>query len=283
MNTQELELRENFQNLKTEAYAGLMQKRNSKVWIFALETAPRLLGQDQGELLLAVNTGMRLLDDIADGDRTPPLGESREARIRYLLEKQAFIRNPERALDELDHLFAYCYQKADRLGIEIHEELDAFFDYFLFDARRLGTGKIFTQTELDQAYDACDIRGTISGSLKVFGDDAQKTPLLLPLGRAVRKYYTLRDYEQDIAAGFVNIPAESMLEHGVRVDDLANPQSPSVREWFKAEAVAGLELLRQHKSIVGTGNFRLKGRATLPFLYERPARNHFEAVLAGKK
>ena len=36
----------------------------------------------------------------------------------------------------------------------------------------------------------------------VFGDDPEKAELLMPLGKAVRKYYTLRDYEPDISAGW---------------------------------------------------------------------------------
>ena len=194
-----MNLRENYEHLKLEAYAGLQKRESSKSWIRMLEVAPWFLcDTTRGRLLQTVNVGMRILDDIADGDRQPPPGRE---PVEYLEAKQTFIRNPEKPQDELDFLFAYCYQLAAKAGLTIDQELDAFFDYFLFDARRRGKNQIFTRAELDQAYDACDITGTIRGSLMVFGDDPNKAELLLPLGRAVRKFYTLRDYEPDIAAG----------------------------------------------------------------------------------
>src|SRR4030042_2635111 len=198
--------KENYHRLKTEAYVGLGKRESSKNWIRMLELTPLLLGETRGTLLLAVNAGMRILDDIADGDRQLPPGI---LPVTYLEEKQAFIRHPDSTQDELDYLFVYCYELARKAGISIRDELDAFFEYFLFDARRRGSGDIFPRAELDQAYDACDIWGTIRGSLMVFGEDPDKASLLMPLGKAVRAYYTLRDYEQDIAAGLVNIPIEA--------------------------------------------------------------------------
>lgn len=277
-----MNLHENYRHLKTEAYAGGMQKRKgARLWIGMLEAAPLFLGsKERGKLLLAVYTGMRLLDDIADGDRPPPAGVS---RIAYLEDKRAFIRNQQNPNDELDYLFTYCYQLADNIGVDIHEELDAFFTYFLFDARRMGTGKVFNRAELDQAYDACDIQGTIRGALIVFGDDPDKVNQLYPLGKAARKYYTLRDYEQDIAAGFVNIPAEAIRTYGITQDDLSNRHSPSVRAWFQEEAVSGLRLLEEYHTVMRHGSFRLRGRFVLPIAYERPARAYFQAVLTGQK
>lgn len=116
-----MNLRENYNHLKAEAYAGLQKRATSNQWIRMLEAAPIFLGSiTRGRLLLAVNTGMRLLDDIADGDRLPPLGVS---PIAYLEQKRNFIRNPENPQDELDYLFTYCYQLADSAGLQIQREL----------------------------------------------------------------------------------------------------------------------------------------------------------------
>lgn len=276
-----MNLEENYECLKKEAYAGLQKRKSSKNWIRMLEVAPFFLGNlDRGRLLQAVNTGMRILDDIADGDRQPPPGIS---PVAYLEEKQAFVRNPEHPQDKLDYLFTYCYQLAHKAGLEIYHELDAFFDYFLFDAKRYGTGEIFSRTELDLAYDACDITGTIRGSLMVFGDNPEKAPLLIPLGRAVRKYYTLRDYEEDIAAGFVNIPREAVETHGITRDDLPNRFSPPVRTWFHEEAFAGLELLDQHSLNMKRERFAWRGKIALPLAYTRPTRVYLEAVLVDQE
>lgn len=276
-----MNLEENYQRLKLEAYAGLQKRESSKNWIRMLEVTPLFLGNiKRGRLLLAVNTGMRILDDIADGDRQPPPGVS---PVAYLEDKQAFVRNPEHPQDDLDYLFTYCYQLAHRAGLEIHHELDAFFEYFLFDARRRGTREIFTRTELDQAYDACDITGTIRGSLMVFGDDPEKAALLMPLGKAVRKYYSLRDYEPDIAAGFVNIPRESIEAHWITKDDLSDRFSPPVRAWFHEEASSGLQLLDEHNGVMRREKFAWRGRLALPLAYIRPTRAYLEAVLSDQK
>ncbi|MEK7616798.1 MAG: hypothetical protein AAB414_01980 [Patescibacteria group bacterium] len=272
-----MNLVENYNQLKQEAYTGLQKRASSKQWIRMLEAAPIFLGSmTRGRLLLAVNAGMRILDDIADGDRLPPQGIS---PVAYLTEKRAFVRNLNHPQDNLDYLFLYCYQLADKAGLQIHRELDAFFEYFLFDTKRRGTGHIFTQLELDQAYDACDITGTIRGGLMVFGDDPKKAELLMPLGKAVRKYYTLRDYEADISAGFVNIPRESVKAHDITKDDFPNRFSPSVRAWFYEEALSGLHLLEEHNRIMQRERFAWRGRLALPIAYTRPTRAYFEAIL----
>lgn len=271
---------ESFNRLKMEAYAGLQKRESSKNWIRMLEATKLILGRERGTLLLAVNTGMRILDDIADGDRQPPPGTS---PVTYLEAKQAFIRNPEEPQDDLDYLFAYCYELARKAGFSIQNELNAFFEYFLFDAKRRGSGDIFSRAELDQAYDACDITGTIRGSLMVFGDDPEKAPLLMPLGKAVRAYYTLRDYEPDIAAGFVNIPREAVEKYGIAKADFPDRFSPPVRAWFHDEASLGLQRLDEHSEIMRRNRFRWAGKLALPIAYARPARSYLEAVLVNKK
>lgn len=271
---------ENFNHLKMEAYAGLQKHDGAKTWIRMLEATPYILGPTRGNLLLGVNTGMRLLDDFADGDRPIP---GNIPAVAYLEAKQAFIRNPVNPQDDIDRLFAYCYQLADRAGVRIDRELNAFFNYFLFDARRRGTGQVFSRVELDEAYDACDIAGTIRGSLMVFGDDPEKAHHLMPLGKAVRTFYTLRDYEDDIAAGFVNIPREATEAHGITEVDLPDRFSPPVRAWFHEEATLGLQRLDDHNKIMGREKFRLIGKLVLPMAYIKPAQSYLQAVLAGKR
>ena len=276
-----MNLVENYNQLKQEAYAGLQKRKSSKSWIRMLEIAPYFLcDMTRGRLLQAVNVGMRILDDIADDDRPAPIGTT---PIEYLESKQAFIRNPQGPKDELDYLFTYCYQLADQAGLNIARELDAFFDYFLFDARRYKTWQIFTRAELEQAYDACDITGTIRGSLMVFGENPQKEDLLMPLGKATRKHYTLRDYEEDIKKGFVNIPKESIDGYGITVSDLSDRFNPRVRTWFHEEAVDGLQLLDQHTQVMGRERFKWRGRLTLPIAYVKPTKAYLEAVLVDQK
>jgi hypothetical protein len=276
-----MKLRENYERLKLEAYAGLQKRDSSRTWIRMIEAAPWFLCDlTRGRLLQTINVGMRILDDVADGDRQPPPGTT---PISFLEDKQAFIRNPQSPKDDVDYLFTYCYELAQKAKLDIRPELDAFFDYFLFDARRRGSGAVFTRAELDQAYDACDITGTIRGSLMVFGDNPEKAELLMPLGRATRKFYTLRDYESDIAAGFVNIPQESFEQYAIRSTDLPDRFNPQVRAWFREEATAGLQLLDQHAQVMGRERFKWRGRLALPIAYVKPAKAYLEAVMTNQK
>lgn len=73
-----MNLRENYNHLKSEAYVSLKKRESSKSWIRMLEVTPILLGSmTRGRLLLAVNAAERILDNIADRDRQPPQGISR--------------------------------------------------------------------------------------------------------------------------------------------------------------------------------------------------------------
>ena len=84
-----MNLEENYQRLKLEAYAGIQKRESSKNWIRMVEVTPLFLGNiNRGRLLLAVNTGMRILDDIADGDRQPPPGVLPVAYLEAVLEDQ---------------------------------------------------------------------------------------------------------------------------------------------------------------------------------------------------
>lgn len=275
-----MNLKENYNGLKAEAYAGLQKRKSSGKWILMLEAMPYYLGDfTRGRLLQAVNVAERILDDTADRDRVPPPGYS---PVSYLEEKRAFVRNPQSPRDRLDYLFIYCYELADKSGLKINGELDAFFDYFLFDAKRYGTGNIFPKAELDRAYDACDITGTIRGSLMVFGDNPDRAHLLTPIGKATRIYYSLRDYEADIEKGYVNIPRESVDVHGITAQDLRNRFSPPVDAWFREEASEGLRLLDQQRETLGRERFGLRGRFALKYAYEKPTRKYLEAVLRGE-
>lgn len=272
-----MDLRENYNHLKVEAYAGLQKRSSSKKWICMLEVIPYFVGDmTRGRLLQAVNVGMRILDDIADGDRPAPPGIS---PVAYLEDKQSFIRDPRTPKDPVDYLFTYCYQLANKAGLRIDPELDAFFEYFLFDAKRRGTGAIFPRAKLDKAYDACDITGTIRGSLMVFGDDPNRAELLAPLGKATRIHYTLRDYEADVKAGFVNISQEAVLAHGITSTDLPNRFSKPVQTWFRGEAVTGLELLDRHSQIMRREKFGWRGQMALKYAYAKPTRAYLEEVL----
>lgn len=273
--------REVFSRLDREASASPAYnsgRAGSERWKFMLELL-RFFPK-RGELLHGVSTTMRIIDDIADGDLPPPDGYT---RVGYLERTRDFIQNPYNPEDDLDHYMLHCLDLASSLGIDIRNELDFFFIYFLFDAKRLGTGQIFPQADLDAAFNAC-ARGTIGGMLKVFGESESKVESFLPLGKAFLTYQTLRDFKTDIAQGRINIPLGAFNELWIDPQGPLDRSSPGINSWFNSQAVLGLNLLEQHQQAVrNVGLPLLLRKGVLPLLYERPARTYFNEVLAGRK
>ncbi|MCX6817216.1 MAG: squalene/phytoene synthase family protein [Candidatus Beckwithbacteria bacterium] len=270
---------ESLELVDSQAYASpAYQRPDSKLWLFCIKLSEHLFPK-KGELIVGINSIMRNLDDIADGDREPPKGFT---AISYLQKKREFCQNPDNPEDDVDRYIRHCSDCAQGLGFDIQEELDDFFTYFMFDATRLNTGQVFSKVDLDQAYNACS-RGTINGLIKVFGLAPDKFDVLAKMGKAVRIYYTLRDFEIDMAKGFVNIPLEEMEQYQIDQKDLSDRHSPGIRQWFQAQATLGMDWLKQHHEEVKKGNVPFLVQMIVPLMYERSARPYFEAVLADKK
>ena len=132
-------------------------------------------------------------------------------------------------------------------------------------------------------FHSLDIRGTISATLKVFAEDPTKYPILEPLGLACRIFYNLRDYDEDIGAGLVNISVEDCQKFNISKNDLENKLSESVQDWFKDQSNQGIQLLTKHNATVSKGNFGLLARMTFPIVYEKSARKYFEGILSTEK
>lgn len=271
---------EGFSTLDKQAYASpAYQRQNSGRWLFALKTFEHLLPK-QGKLIRMTNNVMRIADDIADGDLPPPNGY---ARVDYLERIRGFIQIPNQPKDNFENYLSECLNLANSLGIDIRRELDLFFEHFLFDAKRLGTGQIFPQAQLDASFNTC-ARATIGGMLKVFGQSENNVENFLPLGRAFLGYQTLRDFDQDVARGLINIPLEAFYKHGIDPQAPFDRYSPGVRRWFNDQAVSGFNLLEQHQQIVRNIELPfLLTKGVLPLIYERPSRKYFKEVLAGIK
>lgn len=229
--------------------------------------------------MLGVNTIMRLLDDIADGDREPPQGLT---RMDYLQRKRDFITNLGNPEDDIDAYILHCTNLARSLGFDIRDELNDFFTYFMFDAGRLGMGQAFPRADLDNAYDAC-ARGTINGVIKVLGETPNDFRVFSIIGKVARIHYTLRDFDIDMAKGLVNISLEEIREYHVNLDDHPNQHSPGVKEWFHNRATLGMDLLKQYHKEVEGGAVPLLTQVVFPIMYKRSARSHFEAILADNK
>ncbi len=265
-------------HMKQEIFSYMLDTRGEKYkWFLrALRSFKYIsMSPTRGDFLEAYYTLMRYIDDIVDGDA--PLPEGFQSAVEFVEEKIDFAKHSANPKDSADYLMLYCFELADKFGQEFSSETQDILQSMLFDARRFGKRIIFSEKELLHHFYLLDIRGTVRAALKVFGEDSAKYSLLEPLGLACRIFYNLRDYEDDIKAGLINISAEDFQRFGI--SDLENRLSSGVQAWFRAQAIKGLELLQEHRKIVPAGDFRLLTRITFPVLYEHSARRYFKKVL----
>ncbi len=220
---------------------------------------------------------MRYVDDVVDGDAALP-GQYRDAED-YLLKKIAFADHPEHPADSVEQLMVYCFQLAGSFGETFRTETADILRSLLFDARRRGKNQVFPREELMAHYHQLDIRGTVRATLRVFAEDPEKYTLLEPLGMASRFFYDLRDLQDDLRQGFINIPAEDLSALCLCAADLLQPRHPGLRHWRRLQATRGLALLRQHEMNLPCGHFRRSTRWTFRLVYANPARRYFNLVL----
>ncbi|MBI5390867.1 hypothetical protein HZB02_05205 [Candidatus Woesearchaeota archaeon] len=219
----------------------------------------------------------RYLDDIADRDlRVPEIKDP----AAYLTQKISFAQDPHDPEDRVDQLILLTYDLARKIGHDIRAETLDIFSSLQFDALRWGKQKIFQADELDQHFYRLDIRGTIKGAMKIGNENPQRFGLIMPLGRAVRIYYNLRDYAEDISqCGYINISQEDVTRLRMSMESLTNPQDPTMKQWFAEQAEKGLAYLEEHRTMLRGERFNPSTHATFKIVYELPARRYLERVL----
>lgn len=275
-----IKLEENFKEMKEEVFAQMSSRegKNYKWFLRAVRAFKYLsFNPTRGKFFEGYYTLMRHIDDIVDGDALLPKGYN--SAVEYVVQKIDFAENPTNPKDPADYLMIYCFELADQFGEDFSSETQDIMGSMLFDARRIGQRIIFPEETLKYHFHLLDIMGTVRGSLKVYGEDPDKYPVLEPLGISSRIYYNLRDYDEDIGVGFVNIPAEDCEKHKISSFDLENRLSRGVQEWFLEQANLGLSLIEQHRKNLAETEFGLLTRMTFPVVYERSARKYFEKVI----
>lgn len=233
----------------------------------------------RGEFLESYYTLMRYFDDVADGDAPLPAGY--ENAVAYLENKRKFARSPVHPKEPADYLLLYALQTGRSFGSSFETETEDILRSLCFDARRNGKWQLFPEKELAEHFHLLDIRGTIRATLKVFGEDPAKYPLLEPLGMACRYHYDLRDFKEDLKTGYINISKEDCADFKISMDDLKQGDSAGIRKWKIHRARQGLQLLEEHHRRLPSGRFSLLARWTFPLVYEQPARKFFLQVLKG--
>ena len=277
------DLERRIQDFRREIYENMVRthvenKTNITWFVLALKSFKYFPGNEiRGEFLDSYYALMRYIDDVVDGDAQLP--EGYQSREEFVQRRVSFSHYPQNPVESVDHLMAYCFGLAKRMGHDFSQETQDMASSMLFDARRMGKGTIFSERELFHHFYLLDIRGCIVASLKVFGEYPLKYKALEDLGIAVRIYYNLRDFDSDLKAGLVNIPAEDFKRLSMTVDSLDDRFSVSVQQWFKEQAAKGMASLAKHRLRMMTVDFRLLTRTTLYTVYERPARRYFQSVL----
>jgi len=259
-----------------------MSKRNSKYiwWLRAMEHSGLLFGNaDMGRMFEVDYLWMREVDDIVDGHLELP--HEYATKEQYVMEKRKVLKAVLEPHDRTDGLIALSEDLSKKTGIDLQNERDMILESMLFDARRFGTRQIFPEQELNEYFYRCDIEGTARGTLKMFREDPEAHGYIYPLGAAVRIHYNLRDFEEDIQAGYVNVSEEDCSKFGITPEDLQNHSSESVRAWFQSEAVRGMGYLQQHKDIIGNAGFKPISRFVIHLYHEIPTQKFIKNILAG--
>lgn len=248
-----------------------------RYWLPMMRFAGVFIGRTKGQMLEADYLWMRDVDDRADGD--VPVDESYNSVAHYVEEKLSFLDSPGSPRDDTDMLILLCERLSEETGIKLHEERELILRSMLFDAQRYGKRQIFPESELQEHFYRCDIEGTGRGTLKLFGEDPEKWQYVEPLGIASRIYDNLHDYEEDITAGYINIPVEDVERFGIVPEDFGNIHSPHIQEWFQSEAKRGIELLNLDNELFPQGSFRPIGRAFVHLYHRLPTRNFLMRTL----
>lgn len=268
------------QNIREEIYSHMLKTRGSKYkyFLYALRSFKYLsMNSTRGDFLEYYYSLMRYVDDVVDGDLELPSGY--KTKEDFVAERIDFSLDARKPKHQIDYLMLYCFELASKFGEDFSEETRDILSSMLFDAKRYGKKELFPEEVLFHHFHLLDVKGTIRATLKVFGENPENYSRLENLGLASRIYYNLRDYDEDLEAGFVNIPKEDCLRLRIRPNDLENRVSSGVNNWFKEQSEKGIELLDEHNGNMSNGSLGFLAKVTLPLVYEKPARRYFERVI----
>lgn len=270
----------------TDVYRWMLDTRNNKysMFLWELQGFRYLIHNSlRADLMENYYCHQRCTDDIADGDHPLPVGYPSPSA--YVQKRLDFARDPSSGpKDVVDQVLLRCYQLAERLGFSVQSETILMLQSILFDADRRGKNTEYPQAVLDKNFDDLDGKGTVSLSLKFFGEDKdheKKLHLLRPLATATRMHYSIDDLKTDLLEGVRNISAEDMAKHGITDAALRDPHSPAVQAWKRQEALKGMDLLKQHERNLHRMKLRWFTPSVLQWVFRKRAQKCFRQVLNG--
>jgi hypothetical protein len=222
------------------------------------------------------------LDDVVDGDT--PLPDGHASAADFVQSKIDFANEPKQPQDAPDKLLLHCFDLAQKIGDDFSSETNDILHSLHFDAvrRNPSNPRSIPRNELQHHFHLLDIRGTIGACLKLAREKEVQHTDLQPLGDASRIYYTLRDFDDDIRAGFNNVPSEDAGSIGISDTEVRDSSSRGVQKWFQQEAKRGMGMLDDHRKEIPKMPLRRLTKAALWWIYERPAKHFFQHVLRQK-
>ncbi|GEM_PF-5193991 len=224
----------------------------------------------------------RYWDDVADRDRPLPQGY---ATIKEFLDNKSLlvrqIYDPRKPAplpgDEADAMPADLYLSSQAMGISLLDETLAIFDALKLDAER-SNRRMLTEEELKRAFRKLDY-ACVNGALKIAGEP-YRAELLHDLSNAVRIWYSLRDFPNDMAAGIINISSQDMARYGIN-PDMCQGTLPELlaygpfHEWYAAQAGLGQSYLAAARQTIKETPFKFLTRLALDFNFVSPAERFF--------
>ncbi len=281
-----IDLRENFKIMRNAVYKSTADRKNRTntfswamklfKYFYAIQEFKFSDGNARGDFLEAYYVFMRCVDDIIDGDAKLPTRY--KSTVCFIDHKINFAATPENPEDSLDYLLLYANELSKKFDQDFSAETNNILHSLRFDAKRAGEDEIFMESELNNHFYLLDIKGTIRAALKIFGEEPEKHTILGQLGTASRIYYNLRDYAEDVKAGFFNISAEDCERFGIKKDNISL-SSPAVKNWFLYQTEMGVKLLEEYKLLKAEPQFKWLTNVTLNLAFEMPATHYFKKVL----
>lgn len=273
-------------------------KKKYGLFIGALKAVKHYPGLRQNGIFLEHYYAlMRYLDNISDGDAPPPQGftplEYIRAKISYAQSLKGLrYKNFPETQDDADKLMAYCFRFAqENLGENFEQETAYILESLEFDAARLkqsgelGDIKSFSDEVLQQKFFLLDTAGTTKAALKVFKEDPRKYRALEGISTAMRIYYNLRDFEEELFAGRNNISLEDMKKYDIKTADLSlnNYQKcPSIQNWFKDQASKGLELFKDYERNISKTKLEPITRLAIRLAFSQTAKKRLACAARGE-
>jgi len=254
---------------------------------------------------------MREIDDVIDDDA--PLPSGWKTRSEYLDRKINFLDERKSPIDDVEQVMLRCIQRielafGDDAGQSLWQASASVLNEQRFDSDRgrafieTGTPHVFSEKALGTYVTDMELDGAMKGFLTVLGDDYKAVEALAPFVHATRRhFYFLRDLQQDVSAGRINLTTEecpsgdngtgleSLVKESVVIANgehakmsswqrsrlLHNRVPQFAADWMEKQLSTGEQELQVHHSEKRGNSFRPFTRLLLHLLHQKPANTYF--------